>query len=167
MKLAILVLSLASTAAFAPRVPIAPAPNPASLVVHQRNGLVPLATLQALPAQRSLARTSMPVGVITDARSWKRVASAANLQFGPIDFKRQMVVYAVLGAQTNSLGFRSWTVNKGVGTLTFRWSGIEPFYIGRTPAVFAVVGRTGVHRVEFVEVGQRNHHRHRGAVAAR
>ncbi len=147
---------------------VAPTPHAVSAPAHQRSGLVPLKTIKALPSQSVVTATTMPVGVITDARAWAKVKTAAKLALPKVNFNKQMVVYAVLGAQTNSLSFRSWTVKGNQATLQFHWSGIEPYYFDRTPAVFAIVDRGSIKTVNFVEVGKwRKGALSRGSVAVR
>jgi len=174
MKLAILVTGLvlaaiAPTRTLAPRPATPPVPAKTGYQIktsHHTSSLVPLATMKALPSQKVVRPTSMPVGVVTNSRDWAKVSSAAKLKFPAIDWKRQMVVYAVLGAQTNSLSFNKWSVKGTSATLSLNWSGIEPYYFDRTPAVFAVVNRSGIKTIAFVENGRRTATT-RGTVAVR
>jgi len=144
-----------AVAATAPK--IAPA-TPTAAVAQSRSTLINIASLAKLPKSDKFAAVpgypgkGFHMGVINDAMTFDALAKAGRLKsFAPIDWHRQMVVYLVLDAQTNSLDFSSWAVDgKGIGTLSVEWSGIEPFYQDATPAVIAVVDRNVANSINFV-----------------
>ena len=90
-------------------------------------------------------------GAFRDAEAYKKFSAATKTApFSNVDWEKQMVVFAVLDAQTNSLDFLYWTVDaKNVATLQFDWIGIEPYYVDATPAVMALVDRASVKTIEF------------------
>lgn len=123
-------------------------------IAQHKSGLIKLAAVKALPSGVKNPTTGYPgrafhAGIITDAKTWSTVQAAAGISMMNVDFNRQMVAYVILDAQTNSLGYRSWTVSGSTATLTYDWSGIEPFYRGRTPGVFAIVDRGSIKQVSF------------------
>ncbi|HEU5059706.1 MAG TPA: hypothetical protein VFU21_24410 [Kofleriaceae bacterium] len=141
------------------------APEPAARSPHsvvstassfQFAGLIPIDALSLLPKGAQRPTPGYPghgfsMGVIRDSAGWQSFAAAAKLRDLPaIDFSRQMVVFAVLDAQTNALSQPSWQLQAaGRAVFRFEWSGIEPFYVDRTPATLAVVDRAGVKSIAF------------------
>ena len=118
---------------------------------HHHQQLVKLVGLQALPAHETRPLEGHPdmkfrIGAFTEQAAWDSFVASAQVKtagFPAIDFGEQAVLFVILDAQTNALGFEKWETAAGgaQGRLTFTWSGIEPLYTDATPAVFAVVER--------------------------
>ncbi len=123
--------------------------------------MIKIAALPTLPKGTNKPTTGYPgksfrLGVIGDATTWQaflakaQVTPFANQDYKP-DFATDVIVFAVLDAQTNGLGFKSWSIDaSGNATLTVSWSGIEPFYTDATPAVLVGVPRASLKAISLV-----------------
>lgn len=126
----------------------------------QHDGLIKLGALAKLPAPTFKSTPGYPgkgfhLGAFTDQAAWQEFQALAQLSLPTVDFDSQIVVYAVLDAQTNGLGFDRFSSADGVGTLEITWAGIEPFYKDATPGVFAVVTRGDLTRIAVRADGSR------------
>lgn len=121
---------------------------------EQFSGLINVAGVKALPSPAFVPTKGYPghgfhLGVFTDADTFDKFAKAAAISSLDVDWDEQMVVYAVLDAQTNALRFASWSATGDTGTLTVIWEGIEPYYVDSTPAVLAVVARDSLASIDI------------------
>jgi len=118
-------------------------------------GLVPLASVSSLPAGTFVPTPGYPkkgfhLGVFADEASWAAFVAASKVELAKVDFSTQMVVFAVLDAQTNALSFVDLKADGDSATFTIEWSMIEPFYGDATPGVFAIVERGALKQIEVV-----------------
>lgn len=136
-------------------------PAPTGIVDH-KSGLIKLAALKTIAtgtatysAVSGYPGSGFHFGVFSDGQSYTAFATAAGLgSFQNIDWDSQMVVFAILDAQTNDLSFMSWTDNgHGDATLRFDWIGIEPHYTDATPAVLALVSKSSVKTIHYASKG--------------
>jgi hypothetical protein len=145
-----------STAAAGATAPVDPGP---SVVFDHRSGLIKVDAVKLL-APGSVTYSSVSgypgsgfhFGAFRDAASYDAFATAAGVApFADIDWDAQMVVFAVLDAQTNQLSFLDWTTDdQGDASLRFDWIGIEPYYTDSTPAVLALVGKANVKTIHYL-----------------
>ena len=102
-----------------------------------------------------LSGTKFAAGMIGDQKMWQTFATKAGTKTGlpmdsGVDWERQVVLYVVLKVNSNGINFRKWIEpEKGVGELVFNWSGIEPYYGDRYPALLHVVERADLESVQF------------------
>lgn len=147
---------LAAAAAASPRSPISII---STATAFRFAGLVARDAVSSLPKGARRPTPGYPghgfiMGAFRDRAAWQSFVAAADVRDLPaVDFSRQMVVFAVLDAQTNALSPATWKLDSaGRAVFRFEWSGIEPFYVDRTPATLAVVDKGGVNSIAFATI---------------
>jgi hypothetical protein len=145
----------------APTPATGPAAYPTGGAIAFEDALIKLPAIDTLPTLAALPTPGYPgrgfhMGVFTDPASWARFSAAADIAgFEDIDWREQMVVYVVLDAQTNLLGFDTFDIaDDGTATLNIDWIGIEPFYPDSTPAVLTLVDRDGIDAIAVTSDGR-------------
>ena len=123
-------------------------PMPSTVAAGHWNfgGLVKLAALKALPAHTvapvaGYGGGAFHLGVITSNQDWQAFAAAAGIARAPALGCSEMVVFAILDAQTNSLSPRAVSADGSSLVFNVDWRGIEPFYVDATPAAIHFVAR--------------------------
>gem|GEM_PF-5542570 len=137
-----------------------PPPRATPGAIAVLDGLINLAGVGKLPnpvvvAAAGHATDRFHLGVFTGLDQWTAFAAAAGVaDFADVDWTTQMVVYVVLDAQTNELGFKRFELQRdGHATLHIDWLGIEPYYQDSTPAVLALVARGDLDRISVTADG--------------
>lgn len=124
------------------------------------SGLVPKDRVGVLPNQLKnrddKSRLSFAMGIGHQAKDFvkflqpnadERQASAYATWLQKVDWNKEVVLYAVLELHTNRLTYKGYGVDKsGITVLQLQWSGIEPFYRGSYPAVFARIPKADLRR---------------------
>ena len=143
------------TAPLASPTPDSDEPAPAKLA-HAQAGLMKLDALKQLPAGHITVNApgypgaSFHRGVFQNPDSFRAFADAAGLKEVPkVEWNHEVVAFVVLDAQTNKLSVGGLKQDGATATFTVEWSGIEPFYAGRTPYALAVVRLGKTERLGF------------------
>jgi len=124
----------------------------------QFGGLIKLPGVQALPAHGMVPVVGYPgssfhLGAITSDAEWQVFAAAARIPQAPRLAPGEMVVFAVLDAQTNVVVPRSIVVDGCRVVMTIDWQTVEPYYLDATPAALAIVDRGDA---RLLQVGHRH-----------
>lgn len=107
------------------------------------SGTIPRAALARLPASRkAIGESSLVLGVFGEEAAWRRFVAAAGLDPAAlqVDFRFEVVAFAIDGGQGAQLYFHSWNGHEGGGLLLVQMANVgEGVVIGGEDDVAVVL----------------------------